>query len=75
VERIAREILHLDAMSSTTAVTQPNASRGKKKGKGGGGGPASPAPEIAQDKTADSANDVVKAGEKGEKEYLKWITK
>ncbi|KAG0640391.1 hypothetical protein HOY80DRAFT_884758 [Tuber brumale] len=61
-------------MSSTTAVTQPIASRGKKKGKGGGGGTASPAPELTQDKTADSANDV-KAGEKGEKEYLKWITK
>ncbi|KAG0130237.1 hypothetical protein HOY82DRAFT_579332 [Tuber indicum] len=61
-------------MSSTTAVTQPNASRGKKKGKGGGGGTPSPAPELTQDKTADSTNDV-KAGEKGEKEYLKWITK
>ncbi|PWW74866.1 hypothetical protein C7212DRAFT_282581 [Tuber magnatum] len=61
-------------MSSTAAATQPNASRGRKKGKGGGGGTASPAPESAQDKTADSANDV-KTGEKGEKEYLKWITK
>jgi len=75
VERIASEILHLDAMSSTTAATQPNVSRGKKKAKGGGGGPAFPAPEITQDKTVDSANDVMKAGERGEKEYLKWITK
>ncbi|CUS11326.1 unnamed protein product [Tuber aestivum] len=62
-------------MSSTAAVTQPNTSRGKKKGKGGGGGTPSPAPELAQDKMADSTNDLVKTGDKGEKEYLKWITK
>ncbi|RPA99969.1 hypothetical protein L873DRAFT_1681861 [Choiromyces venosus 120613-1] len=60
---------------STTPVTQPNSSRGKKKGKGGGEGTASPAPELTQDKAADSANDTLKIGEKGEKEHLKWITR